>query len=185
MHTTVSDAHLMQRVATGDTHAFEELYRRHVRSALAVARRQGAAPELAEEVVQEAFVSLWRRAAQYRADRGSVPAWLATIVRNRVTDAWRRAAARPSQVAEDHAPEPVAGVGGELGLAERLAVRDEVAALPADQREVIVKAYYGGLTHEQIAASSDTPLGTVKGRLRLGVDKLRAAMTVDEVPAAA
>lgn len=174
---TISDALLMRRVAQGDTHAFEELYRRHVRSALLVARRQGAPPELAEEVVQEAFVSLWRRAPQYRADRGSVSAWLATIVRNRVTDAWRRAAARPSQVAEDRAPELAAeSPGGDLPLVERLAVRDEVAALPADQRDVIVMSYFGGLTHEQIAASSGTPLGTVKGRLRLGLDKMRLSM---------
>lgn len=173
---SLSDAVLMRRVARGDSGAFEELYRRHVRGALTVARRQGAPPELAEEVVQEAFVSLWRRAGQFRPDRGSVGTWLATIVRNRVTDAWRRAAARPAQVPEERAPEAVAGT--EIPIEERLAVRDELAALPADQRDVLVLSYFGGLTHEQIAATSDTPLGTVKGRLRLGLDKLRFSMAV-------
>jgi RNA polymerase sigma-70 factor (ECF subfamily) len=172
---SLSDDLLMRQVAVGDAHAFEELYRRHVRSALLVARAQGASPELAEEVVQEAFVSLWRRAEQFRADRGSVAAWLATIVRNRVTDAWRRASARPSQVPEERAPEAIAHRGGELELEERLAVRAEVAALPADQRDVIVLSYFGGLTHEQIAAANGTPLGTVKGRMRLGLEKLRVA----------
>lgn len=176
--TALTDERLMSQVAVGDAAAFEEIYRRHARSALLVARRQGAPPELAEEVVQEAFVSLWRRAASFRPERGSVAAWLATIVRNRVTDAWRRAAARPAQVAEEHAPEPVAEPDGDLALEERLAVREQLAGLPPDQRDVLVLSYFGGLTHEQIAASCDTPLGTVKGRLRLGLDKLRFAMAV-------
>lgn len=169
---SISDERLMRQVALGDSAAFEELYRRHVRGALLTARRQGAPPELAEEIVQEAFVSLWRRAGQFQAQRGSVAAWLSTIVRNRVTDAWRRASARPAQVAEDSAPESVAAAGS-MGLVERIAVRRSLAALPAEQRDVLVLSYYGGMTHEQIAASSGTPLGTVKGRLRLGLEKLR------------
>jgi len=169
---SISDERLIRQIAMGDSNAFEELYRRHVRGALLVARRQGAPPELAEEVVQEAFVSLWRRAEQFRADRGSVAAWLSTIVRNRVTDAWRRASARPAQVAEDSAPDSVAAADS-LGLVERLTVRHELAALPAEQRDALVLSYFGGLTHEQIAASSGAPLGTVKGRLRLGLEKLR------------
>lgn len=175
MPTTVSisEDRLMRQIAIGDSAAFEELYRRHVRGALLVARRAGASPELAEEIVQEAFVALWRRAAQFRPDRGSVAAWLATIVRNRATDAWRRSAARPSQIPEGAAPEAAAATDG-VGVEERLTVRDEVAALPAEQRDVIVLSYFGGLTHQQIAVSSGAPLGTVKGRLRLGLEKLRA-----------
>lgn len=173
---SITDDRLMRQIAIGDSNAFEELYRRHVRSALLVARAHGASPELAEEVVQEAFVSLWRRASQFRAGRGSVNAWLATIVRNRVTDAWRRAGARPVQVPQESAPEAVAPGGGDLPVEERLAVRQELAALPAEQREVLVQSYFGGLTHEQIAAASGTPLGTVKGRMRLGLEKLRFAV---------
>lgn len=172
---SISDDRLMRQVALGDSNAFEELYRRHVRGALLVARRHGAPPELAEEVVQEAFVALWRHAERFRSDRGSVAAWLSTIVRNRVTDAWRRASSRPAQVAEDSAPESVAAADN-LGLVERLAVRHELAALPAEQRDALVLSYFGGLTHEQIAESCDTPLGTVKGRLRLGLDKLRLSV---------
>jgi RNA polymerase sigma-70 factor (ECF subfamily) len=170
----MTDARLMQQISIGDVAAFEELYSRHVRGALQVARRQGATPELAEEVVQEAFVSLWRRSEQFRAERGSVAAWLATIVRNRVTDAWRRAGARPSTVAPEAAPE-LAAATGDLSTEDRLAVRAEVAALPAGQREAVVLSYFGGLTHEQIADAAGWPLGTVKGRLRLGLQKLRSA----------
>lgn len=166
----------MKRVSAGDTQAFEELYRRHGRGAFLLARKLGAPTELAEEVVQDAFVSLWRRAGSYRADRGSVGAWLGTIVRNRVTDAWRRAAARPSQVAEEHVAELVDEQASVFAVEERMAVRSVVAALPDDQREAVVLSYFGGMTHEQIAACSATPLGTVKGRLRLGLEKLRFSM---------
>lgn len=177
MHGAVflSDPQLMRQVAIGDAGAFEELYRRHLRGALAVARRAGAPPELAEEVVQEAFLALWRRAASYQPARGPVAPWLATIVRNRVTDAWRRAAARPAQVHEDSAPEPVAG-SVNVEPEERLALRETLRTLPAEQRQAVVLSFFGGMTHEQIAERSQAPLGTVKGRLRLGLDKMRLAM---------
>mgnify|MGYP000011629952 CR=1 FL=1 len=167
----LSDERLMQQVAIGDSGAFEELYRRHARTAMAVARRGGAPPELAEEVVQDAFLALWRRAPQYHAGRGSVDTWIAAIVRNRLTDAWRRAGARPSQVPEDALGEPAAPA--DLPPEDRLVVRAGLAGLPREQREALVLSYFGGLTHEQIAAGSGDPLGTVKGRLRLGLDKLR------------
>jgi RNA polymerase sigma-70 factor (ECF subfamily) len=173
----LSDDRLMAQISIGDARAFEELYRRHVRGALLAARRHGASPELSEEVVQEAFVALWRRAGQYRAHRGSVAAWLSTIVRNRVTDAWRRAAARPAQVPEDSAPDAVAA-DDTLGHEERLAVRHQIAGLPDVQRDAIVLTYFAGMTHEQVAASRNIPLGTVKGRVRLGLEKLRVSVAV-------
>lgn len=166
----------MTRVAAGDAQAFEELYRRHRRGAFLTARKLGAPRELAEEVVQDAFLSLWRRAGSYRPERGSVAAWLGTIVRNRVTDAWRRAGCRPVAVPEEHVPEHAAEPVAAMAPDERLAVRALVAELPDDQRAAVVMSYFGGMTHEQIAAASSAPLGTVKGRLRLGVQKLRFAM---------
>jgi RNA polymerase sigma-70 factor (ECF subfamily) len=172
----MSDSTLMRLVARGDVDAFDELYRRHGRGALLHARRLGAPRELAEDVVQEAFVSLWRRAGQYHAERGAVGTWLGTIVRNRLTDAWRRAGARPAEVAAELAPESVATTAGELAYGDRLALRAVVSSLPAEQRQAIVLSYFGGLTHEQIADTSGAPLGTVKGRLRLGLEKLRFQM---------
>ncbi|MFL5844037.1 MAG: RNA polymerase sigma factor [Solirubrobacteraceae bacterium] len=171
---SISDDRLMRQIALGDSNAFEELYRRHVRAALLVARRQGASPELAEEVVQEAFVSLWRRSTQFQPHRGSVSAWLATIVRNRVTDAWRRAGARPSQVPEESAPE--AAALADVDPAEQMAVRELLSTLPDEQRSALVLSYFGGLTHEQIADACGWPLGTVKGRLRLGLERMRLTM---------
>ncbi len=95
---TASDAVLMARVADGDTAAFDELYRRHGRRALMLARKLCASRELAEEVAQEAFISLWRGAHAYKPGAGSVSAWLSSMVRNRAIDAWRRASARPVEV---------------------------------------------------------------------------------------
>jgi RNA polymerase sigma-70 factor, ECF subfamily len=165
---------LLRSVAAGDTTAFEEIYRRYGRTAYALARRLGAPPEQAEDIVQEAFVAVWRNAGQYSAERGSTTTWLNTIVRNRLTDAWRRASARPPEVPEERAPETAATA--DLPGVERLAVRSLLAGLPHDQREAVVLSYFAGMTHEQIAAASGAPLGTVKGRLRLGLEKLRFSL---------
>jgi len=169
-----SDDALLRSVARGDTAAFEEIYRRHGRTAFSLARRLGAPPEQAEDIVQEAFLAIWRNAGQYPVARGSMTTWLSAIVRNRLTDAWRRASARPSEVPAERAPETVART--DIPAPERIALRLQLATLPDDQREALVLSYFGGLTHEQIAAACDTPLGTVKGRLRLGLDKLRFAL---------
>ena len=168
------DHDLLRAVAKGDTVAFEEIYRRYGRIAFGLARRLGASREQAEDIVQESFVSVWRNAGQYSAMRGSTSTWLSAIVRNRATDAWRRAAARPTELPEERAPEAAAATEGPV--AERIAVRSVVATLPPDQREALVLSYFGGLTHEQIATALGAPLGTVKGRLRLGLEKLRFAM---------
>jgi RNA polymerase sigma-70 factor (ECF subfamily) len=165
---------LLRGIASGDTRAFEEIYARYGRTAYGLARRLGASPEQAEDIVQEAFLAIWRNAGQYSSERGSITTWLSAIVRNRLTDAWRRAAARPAEVPEERAPETAAT--SDLPGVERMAVRKLLAALPHDQREALVLSYYGGLTHEQIAAASGTPLGTVKGRLRLGLEKLRFSL---------
>ena len=165
------DDHLLQRIARGDTTAFEEIYRRYGRTAYGLARRLGAPPEQAEDIVQEAFLALWRSAGQYSVARGSIKTWLSTIVRNRVTDAWRRASARPSEVPVDREPEVPALTG--IPTPDHMALRMQLATLPVDQRKAVVLSFFGGFTHEEIAAACDTPLGPVKGRLRLGLDKLR------------
>lgn len=173
---TVTDARLLALVAEGDTAAFDELYRRHGRSAQLQARRLGASREQAEEIAQEVFVTVWRRADGYDPRRGAVSTWLAAIVRNRVTDTWRRRAARPTEVpADEHEHAIAAGPEEPVSLLDRLALAQEVSALPAEQRDVLVLSFFGGWTHQQIAAGSGAPLGTVKGRMRLGLEKLRLA----------
>jgi RNA polymerase sigma-70 factor (ECF subfamily) len=170
-----SDRTLMDRIADGDTEAFDELYRRHSRTVLAQARKLCASRELAEEVAQETFISLWRSARRYRPALGSVSAWLSGIVRNRAIDAWRRTAARPREVpSSEDGPAQLHGlVGADPQAPERSLALSLIAKLPAAQKEAIFLAYFGGMTHDEIATWADAPLGTVKGRIRLGLEKLR------------
>jgi len=133
-------------------------------------------PEVAEEIVQDAFHSVWRRAASYRAERGSVRTWLLAIARNAAID-WRRtrgrrsAGERPLDDAEGLADPKIDETLDRVIRSEP--VRSALASLPSDQRDVVVLAFYGGLTQTEIAARTGAPLGTVKSRARLAMDKLR------------
>lgn len=178
-----SDQALMQHIAGGDADAFEEIYRRHSRHALLQARKLCASRELAEEVAQETFISLWRSAHRYRPGLGSVSVWLSSMVRNRAIDAWRRAAARPVQTPayEDGPGQLHTAIGAGTPPPERAAVLALIAELPAAQKEAVFLAYFGGMTQAEIADWADAPIGTIKGRIRLGLDKLRAGLE-DEAP---
>lgn len=175
---SASDPTLMGHVAAGDAEAFEELYRRHSRQALIQARKLCSSNELAEEVAQETFVSLWRSAHRYRPSLGSVSVWLSSMVRNRAIDAWRRAAIRPVEVpALDHGPGQLhSAIGADTPAPERALVLALIAELPAAQKEAVFLTYFGGMTHAEIAAWADAPLGTIKGRIRLGLEKLREGL---------
>ena len=174
--TTVDDSVLMARIADGDSAAFDELYRRHGHRSLMLARKLCASRELAEEVTQEAFISLWRGAHAYRPGVGSVGAWLSSMVRNRAIDAWRRASVRPVEVeAFDEGRSQLQGEASAEGAApERAVALSLIADLPAGQREAVFLAYFADMTHSEIATFADAPLGTIKGRVRLGLEKLRA-----------
>jgi RNA polymerase sigma-70 factor (ECF subfamily) len=135
------------------------------------------APEPAEEVAQDAFHAVWRRAATYRADRGSVRTWLLAIARNAAID-WRRTKGKrvEREAAIDEAAELIADVRVDDRViaslrAER--VRAAVASLPEEQRVVLSLAFWSGLSQSEIAERTGTPLGTVKSRVRLGMSKLR------------
>ena len=143
-----------------------------------LARRLCASGELAEEVTQESFISLWRSAHRYRPALGSVAVWLSSIVRNRAIDAWRRAAVRPVEVSvlEDGPGQLHTAIGADTPPPERAAVLSLIAELPGPQKEAVFLAYFAGMTHEEIASWSDTPLGTVKGRIRMGLQKIRAGL---------
>jgi RNA polymerase sigma-70 factor (ECF subfamily) len=182
---TAPDSILMTRIADGDTAAFDELYRRHGHRALMLARKLCASRELAEEVTQEAFVSLWRGAHAYRPGAGTVTAWLSSMVRNRAIDAWRRASVRPVEVeAFDEGPAQLRSVTyAEPAAPERAAALSLIAELPEPQKEAVFLAYFGDMTHAEIATHSGAPLGTIKGRIRLGLERLRGSL--DEATAAA
>jgi RNA polymerase sigma-70 factor, ECF subfamily len=132
----------------------------------------------AEDAVQDAFMSVWNRASSFDPARGSLRAWLLTSVRNRAIDYLRGRGSRERLERElepdvAYAAAPASDPWREVSLAlERTAVREAMASLPAEQRQVIEMAYFGGYSHSEIADMTSLPLGTVKGRMRLGLEKL-------------
>jgi RNA polymerase sigma-70 factor, ECF subfamily len=174
----LGDGQLMRLVAeSDDPPAFAILYERHRRAALALATQICARHAVAEEVVQEAFLSLWRSRGHYDDRRGGVRAWLLWIVRNRAIDVLRQGVIHDGSPAgldvSDHAFHAHEHIDHEVSRREN--AREVLAALdclPPEQSSVIALAYYGGYTQAEIASMLDTPLGTVKGRMRLGLSKM-------------
>ncbi len=171
------DARLMERVQAGRVDAFEELYYRYGDRAYRIARSICFDAGRAEDAVQEAFLSVWRSRAKYRSQRGTVAAWLLSVVRHRAIDEQRRNDRRAAQRADDEqlddhpAGDDVAHRVVERAEARRL--HKLLARLPDAQQEVITLAFYGQLTHTEIGEQLGLPPGTVKGRMRLGLHKLR------------
>lgn len=183
----LADEELIALVHDGDGHAFEVLFDRYAAAAYSLAYRMCGRRALAEEIVQESFMSLWRTIAGYDRARGTVRSWVLRIVHNRAIDAFRRELATASRdVLDDRVAEALSARERTDEEAERRAdarlVRDALACLPADQRHVIELAYFGGFSHAQIARSLGLPAGTVKGRMRLGLSKLRVALGEGEPP---
>jgi RNA polymerase sigma-70 factor (ECF subfamily) len=136
---------------------------------------------MAEDVVQDAFLSLWRSGARYDRARGSVRSWVLGVVHNRAIDAFRRDVVRTGRDVSDEGaaertPAPQSTEGEVQRRDEARQVRGALEDLPPDQRQVIELAYFGGFSHSQIATMLELPAGTVKGRMRLGLTKLRLAL---------
>jgi len=177
----LADEELMQLVRRGHAPAFEVVYDRHAGAAFSLAYRMCGQRALAEDVVQEGFLALWRSGARYDRNRGSVRTWILGIVHNRGVDALRRVAVRDrGRVSDEGVSERVAAPERtELEVARRdeaREIRDALEQLPDEQSRVIELAYFGGLTHVEIASMLDTPVGTVKGRMRLGLAKMRMVL---------
>lgn len=179
----LADDALMTLVAEGDQQAFAVLYRRHVRAAVSLASQMCPRPVIAEEVVQEAFLSFWRSRRRFDRRRGSVRTWVLGIVRNRAIDVLRQSVSHEVAGSSDHGLEDTAPsldlTDGEAARRERS--RELLAALdglPPEQSRVITLAYYGGYTHSEIATMLGTPVGTVKGRMRLGLRKMAVTVPV-------
>ncbi|MEO8273429.1 MAG: sigma-70 family RNA polymerase sigma factor [Chloroflexota bacterium] len=175
-----TDRETMERLASGDLGALDRLYEQYGAMSYSIAYRITRDSTAAEDVVQEAFLGVWRNAARYADARGTVRTWLLSIVHHRAIDAIRRR--RPTI----ELPETEAGLPANLTMPDtwsevaagldRASIQTALTRISDVQREAIELAYFGGLTQTEIAARTGVPLGTVKGRLRLGLDGLRAAM---------
>jgi RNA polymerase sigma-70 factor, ECF subfamily len=183
----ISDEELIEAVARGDRRAFEALYDRYAPAVFGLALRTLRDREVAEEAVQEIFWRIWQRAGSFDRSRMFAP-WLFGIAHNYCIDELRRRRARPQSVYEDD-ERPILGaipdtvdVSEAAVLAEqRRAVQDALRQLPDEQREALEMAYFGGLTQQEIAARLGNPLGTIKTRMRLGLQKLRGLLQSQQV----
>ncbi|HEU0132371.1 MAG TPA: sigma-70 family RNA polymerase sigma factor [Mycobacteriales bacterium] len=182
-YDALEDAALVALVADGDGSALESLYARYGRPAYALARRILADEQLAQDVVQEVFLTVWRDPRRFDATRGGFSSWLLTMTHHKAVDAVRReenlrkrrASADALDLAESREPQ----VDDEVwGMIRRDRVRGALAELPDPQREALALAYFGGYTQREIAKLTDTPLGTVKTRMLAGMKRMRGALQV-------
>ena len=177
------DEQLIAAICIGEESAIEALYERYHRYAYSLAYRILRDPLAAEDIVQDAFLSIWRKASSYQAKNGSVQNWIQAIVRNRAIDKIRASAHRdyqwtPLQVENEQDPpsdEPDVWEQAWQSEQHRI-IREVIKQIPVEQRMVIELAYFGGLTHAEISEQYHIPLGTVKGRMRLGLQKMKALL---------
>jgi RNA polymerase sigma-70 factor, ECF subfamily len=175
----LADEELMPLIGAKNPDAFEVLYDRHGGAAYSLAYRILGDRAAAEDVTQEAFISIWRSGARYDRGRGSVRSWMLSIVRNRAIDALRSKAARAPRLSFDEEAileqRPADDRTDEEAIRREAAdqLRGALGGLPGDQSRVIELAYFGGFSQSEIARMLGVPLGTVKGRMRLGLEKIR------------
>lgn len=178
-----SDAELARRLGDADGEALSQLYLRFGRPCYSLARRICADNGLAEEVVQEVFLTLWRDPRRFDPARGSFATWLLTLIHHKAVDAVRRESTVRKRVVpapeagEDWSPTPVPGAD-QAAMARVAAgqVREALHQLPVEQRQVLALAYFGGHTQREIAVLTGVPLGTVKSRMFAGVQRLRSLL---------
>jgi RNA polymerase sigma-70 factor, ECF subfamily len=173
-----ADEDLISLARTGDAQAFATLYDRHSRAAYSLAHRMMGDKQAAEDLVQDAFLKVWRSAGAYRVERGSVRTWVLSILHNRGIDQLRSLASRrrTQDKVEATAPksQPSEAFAESWRNSQRDQVREALNTLPSEQLKILELAYFSGYTHLEISELLDLPLGTVKGRMRLGLKKIRA-----------
>jgi RNA polymerase sigma-70 factor, ECF subfamily len=178
----LADEELMPLIAARDPAAFEVFYDRHGAAAYSLAYRIVGEQAAAEEVTQEAFISVWRSGARFDPTRGSVRSWMLGVVRNRGIDALRSRAGKAPKLDFDDEAILEQRQARERTEAEAMRhetegeVRGAIGELPEEQSKVIQLAYFGGFSQSEIAAMLGVPLGTVKGRMRLGLEKIRVSL---------
>ncbi|GAA3239772.1 sigma-70 family RNA polymerase sigma factor [Pseudonocardia petroleophila] len=178
-----ADELLVRRIVDGDQTALGALYDRYGRPAYSLARRICADDGIAEDVVQEVFLAFWRDPRRFDPERGAFGTWLLTLVHHKSVDAVRRESSirrRTVPAAEDgdewSAPPGPGADQAALGKVVAGQVRDALGRLPAEQRQALALAYYGGYTQREVAALTGVPLGTVKSRMFTGVQRLRSVL---------
>jgi RNA polymerase sigma-70 factor (ECF subfamily) len=180
----IPDSFLIERITHQDTTALSELYDRYGRLVFSIALRILGDAETAEEITQDVFVLVWQKASSFDHAQGKLMTWIASIARNRSIDQLRRVRIRPEGYsiawedccAEDADEQP--GIeNGVMDNHQRLLLIKSVNALPQDQREALSLAFFYGMTQQEISDKLNQPLGTVKTRIRLGLQKLRAVIT--------
>ena len=176
-YANLADEDLMSLVQGGDAEAFATLYERHSRAAYSLSHRMMGDRQAAEDLTQDALLKVWRSAGGYRSDRGSVRTWILSIVHNRGIDQLRSSASRrrTQDRVEQSAPrsQPSEAFAETWRNRQREQIRTALNTLPADQLKILELAYFSGYTHVEISNLLGIPLGTVKGRMRLGLKKIR------------
>jgi RNA polymerase sigma-70 factor (ECF subfamily) len=181
-HKRADDEQLLAMAGDGDQDAFEALYDRYEKRAFSLAYRIVGTRSLAEEATQEAFISIWKNAARYDEARGSAGGWALGIVRNRAIDLLRKKAGNAPDL--DHDDDATLENREAVELTDQAAIRSEtrrevktgLAELPDKQSRVIELAYFGGFSQSEISEMLDEPLGTIKGRMRLGLERLKGSL---------
>jgi RNA polymerase sigma-70 factor, ECF subfamily len=183
----ISDEQLIAAVAQGDRRAFETLYDRYAPAVFGLSLRTLRDREVAEEAVQEIFWRIWQRAGSFDRSRSFAP-WLFGIAHNYCIDELRRRKARPQSVYEDDERPILSAIPDTVDVSEsavlaeqRRAVQRALRQLPDEQREALELAYFGGLTQQEIATRLGNPLGTIKTRMRLGLQKLRGLLQSQQI----
>ena len=171
-----TDEELVASLAARDDGALAQLYDRHGRCALALARRIVGDAGLAEDAVQEAFLGVWREAERYAPERAAARTWLLMVVRRRAIDALRRERRRQEGVAQATPAAAPPAADEAWARLQRERVRGALAVLPSAQRELLALAYYGGLSQSEIATRLGQPLGTVKSRTFGALGELRGVL---------
>src|SRR5215218_7354833 len=176
-HLLLADEDLISFVGQGDAEAFATLYDRHSRAAFSLAYRMMGERQASEDLAQDVFLKVWRSASSYRPERGSVRTWILSIVRNRGIDQIRSQASRrrTQEEIEASAPrsQPSEAFAETWRNSQREQVREALGTLPPEQLKILELAYFSGYTHLQISELVDVPLGTIKGRMQLGLKKMR------------
>jgi len=173
----LADEDLMSLAEEGDAEAFAVLYDRHSRAAFSLGYRMMGQRQSAEDLVQEVFLKVWRSSGRYRVERGSVRTWILSIVHNRGIDLLRSTASRRRtqdavEATADKA-QPSDAFAETWRNSRREQVREALQTLPPEQLKILELAYFSGYTHMEISDLLDLPLGTVKGRMRLGLKKVK------------